>query len=441
MRIRFVCPFCCKRLKARSRWAGKRVACTRCQSVMVAPQATAPPPPSSPPPANRNNLRTFIAVVGLSMMGLALIAGLTSALEARRKAARVVIANQIVADLVDKAQDHVARNRWDQAAGLLLEALATERATDFRGADKLLARTRQAQATQLLALAEDAIKMDQVDLARQRLEQYLDMPETPENARARDLVAQLEWVSSTGKAVDLLHQWTGSQLVAFAERDVLPDPLLVAHPRLQEKFRTILRHQLPAELARREEVRKHQEQERLTLAEAEKKAREEEARQIQQAQLAERNRLKAERVERDARIRQTPVYQELREFVIRTGQRVRERRQTIEGDQRKFLAALLDGIKTNEAQEKTKALTQLLSRLQRETRDQPKGLDLEAIEDHIASKRAQAKERFRLYKNFNESDWGEFDRAVDQELETLVKEIHAPADDDLAAGLRALAAN
>ena len=65
-------------------------------------------------------------------------------------------------------------------------------------------------------------------------------------------------------------------------------------------------------------------------------------------------------------------------------------------------------------------------------------LAAQPAQETISVKRANFKERFRTYQEFEKADWEPFDRLVDQELDQLLEEIHKPLEDNVAEGLRAL---
>ena len=121
--------------------------------------------------------------------------------------------------------------------------------------------------------------------------------------------------------------------------------------------------------------------------------------------------MRQEHERRVARIGATPIVRELAEFVALTEKRLGERETST--DDQQLLAHALEELDVTDREEQTKLLQD--GKTQDETRD--------SIEEKISRERANVKERFRSYKDFDQIDWAIFDHAVDQELDRLLEEV------------------
>jgi hypothetical protein len=289
----------------------------------------------------------------------------------RHERAKIVKrANQAVAAQVEAARAQMALERWDEAATLLQTALATEDASEIDEARALWTRVRQQQAALVLQAGESAIAKRNGAQALNQLQNYLDDPDGTEHARAADLHKQLERATSPASAVALLQRLPYAALTEFAQTGRLSDQDGITDPKVQAIQRENLRTHLAVEVQRRWE----------------------------------------EYHRRVHRIQATPVFGELQEFVHLTRRRLNQAGPGAV-DQR-LLASLLSELKVNDPAERRHIL---------QTLSPPRSEDAEV--EKISGLRANFKERFRTYKDFDQTDWEIFDWAVDTGLNRLLQEL------------------
>jgi hypothetical protein len=157
----------------------------------------------------------------------------------------------------------------------------------------------------------------------------------------------------------------------------------------------------------------------------------------QQRQADDRQRNKAKE-EHFALMQATPVFRELQDFAALTRQQVKRVRELLEKEDQQLLASLLKGQKG-----KNGSQPDLVQGALRQRQDGKETARLvtswkDTLEERISVKRANFKERFRTYQEFEKADRQPFDRLVDQELDELLEEIHKSYEDNVAEGLRAL---
>jgi len=115
----------------------------------------------------------------------------------------------------------------------------------------------------------------------------------------------------------------------------------------------------------------------------------------------------AKRQEREARVRATPLFQELRDRVAQTWARLNEPAP----ENPVLFAYLFRELKVTDPKEQ--------DRLRREANRRPE--EKGGLEQSVAKMRTGIKERFRSLQQFDEEDRAAFDRAVDQELNRLTE--------------------
>jgi hypothetical protein len=280
-------------------------------------------------------------------------------------------ANQEVAARVAAARVALSQQRWDEAAGLLQTALATENATRLEDAQALWTDLRRQQAAGVLRAAESALARRDVAKTLSLLQSYLDDPYGAEHDKADYLKKQLELATSDAEAAARLRLLTDVALVDFAQTGTLADLRDFEHPDVRAIHLDKLRCGLGTEIRKREE----------------------------------------ERTNRARRIQTTPVFGEFQEFVALSRRRLLARTGGGEIDHR-LLARFFAEVQINGAAEQ--------QRIQKELSTRP--LDYEEAEK-LARLRANFKERFRAYKDFDNRDREMFDEAVDQEVNQFLQDL------------------
>jgi hypothetical protein len=326
--------------------------------------------PAPAQPATRARDRTLlICLVGV-LAALVLAPGTWWLVKARERARAETWANAAVADKVESARTHIALNQWNEATIELQDALATKDATDLEEARDLLADLQQRQADAGLEEADAAVS--QLDTARalRLLEAYLANPHGSQQERAQRLRDELVLATSNEKAITRLYGLSDAALGTFAATGRLTDMPAFSNAKLSALFLETLRRQLPAEQQRRAEILGR----------------------------------------RQARIGGTPIYRELLDFVRLTRQDLQPKAD----DDSRLVGLLLDELGVREADERKAISAQLRPNQQ----PAPQG-----IAARISSKRANLKERFRTYRDFDKVDWQIFDGAVDWYLDQLLTEL------------------
>jgi len=342
--------------------------------------------------AGREKESTFLICTIMSVTGLILIGALVWHLETRRRVATEQGANQAVAGKVEAAREHLAHRDWDRAVELLEQAVATENATCFGDGPQLLARAQRGQAGAVLEAAEAAVGRQDAAGSLKLLRDYLANPHATEKGRALRLKGEIELAVSDEKAVALLRGLPDQALLRFGQDGTLPAIDGIHHPVVREMYRQRLRGQLACEQHRRVAA----------------------ARLAREKQLAEARRVREEQEKRMARIQSAPVFRDLMEFVALMEKKHRDRE--ADDDDPELLAIALEELGVTDPQEQSKLLGDRRSGQQAEDR----------TVEQISRKRANVKERFRSYKDFDEADRELFDRAVDWVLDRLLEEIKAP---------------
>jgi hypothetical protein len=286
-------------------------------------------------------------------------------------------ANHEVAAQVAAARAELSQQRWDEAAALLQTALATENATDLEEARAVWTHVRREQASRILRAAESALANRRPAQALGLIQFYLEDPYAAERDRAAQLKEQLELMTSDADALALLRWLSYAALTEFAQNGTLAELGGVTHPDVRAIHLQRLRGCLVAEFQRRQE----------------------------------------EHAGRAQRIRATPVYGELQDFTALTRRRLLSRGGG--AIDYRLLARLFRELKVDREDEQQRILVTLSTR----------PLDVGEAEK-LARIRANFKERFRAYKDFDKRDWEMFDWAVDQEMNQLLQDLQGGRADD-----------
>jgi len=398
--IRFACPACGKRLKAGAGSAGKIGWCRGCgepvrvQALFRTAGAASDPwdaDRDAGPSADRAKEPTFLICAIMGAVGLVLVVAVAWSLEWKRRSAAEERANQAVAGWVEAAREPMAHRDWDRAVELLERALKTENATRFGDAPALLLQARQGQADTILEAAEAAVERQDSAQALRLLHAYLASPDATKQAGALLLQKEVKLAASDEKAIALLSRLPDEALASLDRGGTPPGIEGVGHPAVRKMYlRRLLRH-LPREQQRRVAA----------------------ARRARTKQLAEARRARQERERRMARIRGTPVFRELTEFVALVEKQHRGRETS--ADDRELLNAALAELEVTDPRERDKLV-----------QDEGAGQQVQdRMEERISQKRANVKERFRSYQDFDRADRQLFDRAVDEALDRLLVAIRA----------------
>jgi hypothetical protein len=369
-----------------------------------------------------------------SVVGLAVIFWLWTVLEAKHRAGLVQWANDTVREHTRAAEQHLANREWDEALSDLEQALATPHTTDLDKAQALWNRARQGRIEALLESALAAIRQQDLDTARPLLQQYLAHPLAAQRQEARLWQEALMQATSDEMAAALLQKLPNETLATFA-RDGLDAE--VSRIR-QEPLQPIYRETLKRNLAREQERREIEALEIRARREAEQRAKDEEERRRLEKQFLEEQRAKKERDGRLARIRTTPLYRELTEYLALVRKQHQRFRHATPDDDRRLLTALLTGSGKLKPEERAGVLAELKQQLAAPKSNENFDEWRLGVEEAVSSKRALFKERFHAYPEFADEDRKLFDPLVDRELDQLLVEVRQSVDDDLALGLAAL---
>jgi hypothetical protein len=258
------------------------------------------------------------------------------------------------------------------------------------------------------------------------LQDYLAHPQAGRTKDAKELLDEIDRASSHARAADLLKQLPEEMLSTFSRTGELPQIGEVRRPWLREVYRRTLQSNLAPELERRAMV----EAQRLAQAEAERRAEEEAARRDSEQRRQEAERAKKDKEKRAARIRRTPVFRELTDFVALIRKHNQDYRSATDKANRRILEAVFQGPITGRH-----ALAKLP---QHPVADKVFRQWQETALERASAKRANVKERFRTYPEFQKADWDLFDQLADLELDRLLEEIRQTPEDDIGEGLRVL---
>jgi hypothetical protein len=374
--VRHPCSRCGAEIGFRLRDAGQWTSCRGCgaRARLLAPGKPLPLG-SVALPARAKGSCFLIWVFGIA--AALVLAPATWWLVHRHERAKTVNrANQAVAAQVEAARTQMARERWDEAASLIQTALSVEDASQLDEARTLWTRVREKQAALVLQAAESALANRDAARTLKLLQTYLDNPHGTEHERAAELHKQLERAASPSAAAELLQRLPNPDLVDFAQTGKLSDPDGITDPNVQAIQRDNLQGHLAAEVQRRRE----------------------------------------DFHRRVLRIRATPVFGELQEYIQLT---LRRLEQTEPGPvDLRLLGILLTELKVNNPAERQRIL---------QTLSPPQSEDGEV--EKISRLRASFKERFRAHKDFDQTDCEMFDRAVDTELNALLQVLQGGAGD------------
>jgi hypothetical protein len=349
-----------------------------------------------------------------------LILALVWFFETERRQANVRRANEVVAAKVEGAKDRLARRQWDKAIGTLQEALATDEATEFGNAPEMLRQAQRDRAEACFAAAVAALEQNKHDQAMRLLSQYAADEHGAKTVEARRLVDEIDLATSDARARELLKTVKQSGLIQFDQTGELAEMDRVSK-HLRPVFAETLRRNVLDELKRRavEEINLE------ARLEAERQARDVEARN----QAAIRQRL---RVKTLPRIQATPVFRELTEFVALMRQQDRVQRGQLEQVDKEFIDALFGRGASGEAPAPQLDVGDTRAKKREYSAWQT------SLLEKISVNRANYKERFRSYPDFEEAERDIFDEEIDKTLDELANEVKKPLDDTLAEGLRAL---
>jgi hypothetical protein len=157
----------------------------------------------------------------------------------------------------------------------------------------------------------------------------------------------------------------------------------------------------------------------------------------EQRQTDDRQRQES-RDQRLVRMKATPVVRELQEFVALVRKQEKRNREMLEKEEQQLLASLLQAQRGKKEIKPLAAVDTLGKRQDGKDAAILAARWRDALEEAISVKRANFKERFRSYPDFDRTDWEAFDHLVDTSLDQLLEEINKPVEDNVADGLQAL---
>ena len=189
-------------------------------------------------------------------------------LDARRQAAQVRRANEVVEGKVEVAREYIARREWDAAAALLQEALSLEKATKLEMVREVVTQVEQSQESEAIAAAEKALERKDVSAATTLLERFLAAhSDARARSRAEALSKEIRWATADANASDVLARLTDTQLSDFAKKGKADFLDSVRQP-LRGVFLDVLHKNLPEERALRESTRRVRQSEYLAARRA-----------------------------------------------------------------------------------------------------------------------------------------------------------------------------
>ena len=255
---------------------------------------------------------------------------------------------------------------------------------------------------------------------RSRAEAWANQAVAEKLGAGHALLARREWGQAVTLAQDALATEDGTNrdaaqaLLAQAQAEWAAAVLDAARAALGRKNRAEAR-----ELLRRylDDPQTSEKDQALGLCdEIEQAERHEAARREREAadRLARQRQQEAQR-RREARLRATPVFAELTQFVAAARDQHHERQARRQEDER-LLALLFRALRVKSPKQR--------AALWEELRERQAGRD--TLEADVARARPTLKERFWAYKGFDDADRQAFDQAVDALLDSLLKEIQEP---------------
>lgn len=329
--------------------------------------------------------RLLVAVVLLTGLGAALIAGELRYFRHRQEEQAATLADQAVADRVETARSHLKHEEWDKAITLLREALEVEKARNTDLVPPLVLTAQQGQARALLEAARAAILSKDLDRACALLGQHRDHPQATDPTVAVRLLADLDRATDVAIARNLLGRWSDEALAQFASSGELSGEDYQGDPSLRAVFIDTLQRQLPDEERRRQEQR--------------------EARARQQAERA------VELARQKARLRESAAYRDFLAFLRAARTRLDEEDRLAQRQER-ALARLFTDLAITSSDERDNLRASF-------TADR-RGARQKVL-DSVAHKQAEIKETFRKSAAIAPTDAEVFDRLVDDAVATLGK--------------------
>jgi hypothetical protein len=134
---------------------------------------------------------------------------------------------------------------------------------------------------------------------------------------------------------------------------------------------------------------------------------------------------------RIARIRSSPVYRELKEWIAFARKANQETREKLDEENQQAIIRVLE----TKGNKKNREKITPLEALSQSGKASPPDSILEKlryeVELGICSKRAVLKERFRTYSEFGKKDWLIFDHEVDELMDRLLEEIKTPYESNI----------
>ncbi len=352
--------------------------------VMNSPAVQAPVSTVAPP-----SLRGLVPLTlwKIALVTITFTAALISLecvwLRGRQEARSIAWANERVVEKIATAQAQMAEQCWDKAIRHLEDALAEEQATNREEVAPVLTAAQRGQAEAMLDAARIALSRKETADTLRLLRAYLAHPQAAHLDRARLLCDDLEHALSDDEAARLLARLSDEALSLFANEGQLTEDDGLHSAATHALFQETLRRNVANEICKREARR-------------------------EVARLAEKRRA-AERVRRIARLRDTPAFHSLSDFLARTLAESRHQQQLAQRQQTE-LGELFRQLGVNDAAEQDKIRADLL--------DRESSAD---VREAVERKRAEIKQVYRKSAEFHSSDQGLFDQLTDQEVDNLLR--------------------
>ncbi len=312
---------------------------------------------------------TIPLLVVLAFAGYCFVRWEIDYLRERQRLHALELANNAVTTRLAQAEQMLANEQFDQAIQTLNDALAIEGATEREPVLALLQLAKERQARALLDQAERAVKEQQGPRARDLLQQYLEHPQATALDEARRLVKELTWAMSEPHAVAVLRHMDDNTLTRFIDGEALAPPRELTLPLTQTYFAGQVREYLPRERMRREDRARH-----------------------------------------EKRIRSTPLYREVNEYLVQMRQQQQKKPPARRARSTALLQLLFRELGITSASEQRQYLEMLVER-------DP------TVADQIAAQRTAFKTRVRALTQLDEAEREAFVELIDQLLDRLLGEL------------------
>ena len=290
---RVLCRGCLRKFVIKQRTTNaKRAQCPHCGTPLRVDSA-----------AVSSNWPTRLALGFAAAVIIAVLVGLPIRLMIEKRQTEAEwAANEAVALRVLQAQENIRKQEWDKAIAALHEAQSVRDATDFGSATELLETAEKGKQASLFDDALRFIGKHALPQARSLLTLYVASPYAQKVDAAKNLLAELDEISSDERAAALLAGLDDAAIASLAMGQTPPAVAARIHNRdLRVLYLETLQRNLSAEQEKRDDaLRKKQADEakrRRTREEAEERARNEAARKREAEEASRLAKEKARRAE------------------------------------------------------------------------------------------------------------------------------------------------